>query len=360
MKDVKSDPDHNFLSSLARYGEMAAVHLWSKTWIMLNTEHNEILSRNQRSLLLPHGPWTERRRVMHPLLSGTVLMTYGDWQELESDVMSANYIEDAGLCKGLEDLQEVQTTFTNTICTSVIDWFPELDRILRFLQPWRPYWNKMDQRNHDVFNTWWKPVKEKFGSGTAPPSFVRDTLLHENTKFKSDELDAMYLTMQLIEAGSGTTRETLNIMVMAYVFYPDVFKRARDEVDKICGSHVERLPIMDDMENLGYICALAKELLRVGFVLNGICLSNECESSDEFRPERWMNGHVQDPLHGMWQFGGGRRVCVGYRLAFRSVFVNIARLVYCFDYAAWTQILKFCGPTDEPFPIKIRNMPIFR
>jgi cytochrome P450 len=113
------------------------------------------------------------------------------------------------------------------------------------------------------------------------------------------------------------------------------------------------------MESLPYVCAIFKELLRwrpifpltpdhtstaaldfdgyhfpagVGFVINGIAVANECEDPLDFRPERWLDGHEQDAAHGLWQFGGGRRICVGYRLAQRSLFINLARLIYCFDY----------------------------
>lgn len=72
---------------LAKYGEMATLHLGSKTWIMLNSRCvvSEIIaksssltngrspmpiacvivSRNGRSLLLPPSQWMEKRRVMH-------------------------------------------------------------------------------------------------------------------------------------------------------------------------------------------------------------------------------------------------------------------------------------------------------
>jgi hypothetical protein len=89
-----------------------------------------------------------------------------------------------------------------------------------------------------------------------------------------------------------------------------------------------------------------------------------------------MNGHETDISHGLWQFGGGRRICVGYRLAQRSLFINIARLIQCVDFKAVSYPSSFIkrsldcvananvqdGPynpkilnlesTDEPFPVK--------
>ena len=69
-------------------------------------------------------------------------------------------------------------------------------------------------------------------------------------------------------------------------------------------------------------------------VINEAAVSDECEEPEKFKPERFLDGHEQDVLHGVWQFGGGRRVCVGYRLAQRGLFLNIARLVLCYNLTA--------------------------
>lgn len=386
---------------------MTTLHLGSKTWVLLNSHRvtNEIIakrgsqtntrspmpissgvvSRDRRSLILPQEQWTERRRVMHGLLNGTALKQYGEWQQEESTLMMADYVlrprrwyrhhyryANAVIVRialgerphksseELEDMQNAVTFFVGSIGRSVIDWFPDLAKLPRFLQPWRPYWERLGQWNYELYSKWYNPVKAKVDKGTAPPSFVRDYLMHPDTRFKGDSDDLMYVAMQLIEAGSDTTREALNIMVMAALEYPMVFHKARSAVDRVCGvGHDARLPVLEDMGELRYICALTKELLRwrpiffltpdhvasqdiefegyyfpagTGFTINGLAVCNDCDDPDMFKPERWLDGHEMDMSHGMWQFGGGRRICVGYRLAQRSLFINVARLVQCVNY----------------------------
>jgi cytochrome P450 len=71
----------------------------------------------------------------------------------------------------------------------------------------------------------------------------------------------MFVALQLVEAGSDTTREVLNIFAMAALCYPDKFQRAREEVDNHCGSTTSfRLPGIDDLEKMPYICAMAEPL----------------------------------------------------------------------------------------------------
>lgn len=44
------------------------------------------------------------------------------------------------------------------------------------------------------------------------------------------------------------------------VLYPEVFKKAREELDRVIGQ--DRLPDFDDEESLPYISATVKEILR--------------------------------------------------------------------------------------------------
>ena len=105
-------------------------------------------------------------------------------------------------------------------------------------------------------------MKDSIVNGTAPASFVRDTLLHKDTKFGGTDEEAMYLAMSLIGAGSENPRLTMNTFVMAAPCHPNVFQKTREEADRICGVAAERLPSLDDLSNMPYTCAVLKEVLR--------------------------------------------------------------------------------------------------
>ncbi|KAL2835451.1 cytochrome P450 [Aspergillus pseudoustus] len=110
----------------------------------------------------------------------------------------------------------------------------------------------------------------------------------------------------------------------------------------ICGAveNPHRLPGIDDLEQMPYVCAMIKEVLRwrpiFPFTLDHVFTSNM-----EFKGYHFptsvrfvINEILTDPAHGLWEFGGGWRICVGYKLAFRGLFINVARLVFSYDYAA--------------------------
>jgi cytochrome P450 len=79
----------------------------------------------------------------------------------------------------------------------------------------------------------------------------------DDEKF-SDGL-AGYICGSLLEAGSDTTAATLVGFVQAMLLFPDVVKKAQEELDRVCG---ERIPALDDEPNMPYIRGAVKESLR--------------------------------------------------------------------------------------------------
>ena len=106
-----------------------------------------------------------------------------------------------------------------------------------------------------------EPVKQAIARGTAPPSFVRDVLLNEDTRYSGTDEEAMYLATSILSAGSDNPRMAMNCFVMSALCYPEVLRKAREEVDGICG-HATRLPEINDMVTMPYVCALGKEVVR--------------------------------------------------------------------------------------------------
>ena len=387
---------------------MATLRMGNRTWVMLNSNRvvQEIIakranitgerpylpvasgltSRHKRTVLRQTKEWSEGRRVMHHLLSGTALKNYEKVQDLESIQLLANYLERPNQWylhhyryaysvihrivvgerprqtqKQLDDFQRVTVEFIRGMNTSLVDFFPMLANLPKLLQPWRRHWEITGQDHYNVFKAWWAPIKHDITEGIAPPSFVKDVLLHTSTKFSRDDEEAMYLATSIVAAGSDNVRMTLNAFVMAALCYPETMQRARDEIDSICGNTAERLPGLKDMKSLPYLSAMIKEGLRwrptvplipqhhltqdlefetyrfpagTDFVINSLAVCQEFEDAAEFRPERWLDGKEDSVTQGLWQFGGGRRVCVGYKIAQQELFLAYSRLLYCFDFAA--------------------------
>ncbi|KAK4942809.1 hypothetical protein LTR10_017569 [Elasticomyces elasticus] len=182
------------------------------------------------------------------------------------------------------------------------------------------------------------------------------------TKYGFDDAQKYFCAGSIIEAGSDTTRNQLNLMLAAAAKFPAWVATAQAQLDAVCGD-AERLPTLDDWDQLPYIVAVIKETLRwrpnmtatgtpralieddtygdykfengTVFSYNnfGICHNeDEFPRNAEFLPERFLNDDLQDMLKGHLGFGAGRRICPGWHLGTRNMFIAFSRLLNCFDF----------------------------
>lgn len=333
-----------------------------------------LVSRNNRTVLKKTAQWTEGRQLMHHLLSGTATRNYAHIQEEESRRLLQSYAREPEqwyrhhydyaysiihrIVLGskpqqtqddLDAFRRVTVEFILSIYASVFDFFPAMG----IFQPGRGFWKRRGEDHARVFERWWAPVKKDI---EAPPSFVRDVLLKSNTKIARNDEEAMYLATSIVAAGSDNPRRAHNVLMMAVLCYPHVVEKARRDLDAVLGD-AERLPTIADMEALPYISAIIKEALRwrpvvplipshhstepihfegytfpagTDFVINSFAVANAVARPEEFLPERW-EGREMNITEDLWAFGGGRRVCVGYKIAHQELFLAMANMIYCFD-----------------------------
>lgn len=77
----------------------------------------------------------------------------------------------------------------------------------------------------------------------------------------------------------------MTMFVQTMVLYPDVQRRAQEEIDRVIGR--DRLPEMADKDSLPYVNAIIKELLRYTLSLLSpdnvlTCLLGKVASSDAY------------------------------------------------------------------------------
>lgn len=197
---------------------------------------------------------------------------------------------------------------------------------------------------------------------------------------------ASYISGSLLEAGSDTTAATLYAFIQAILVWPEVLKKAQEEVDRVVGG--DRLPTLEDYPNMPYIRCCIKESIRwmptvilgvphaaikddwyEGYripagatILNNVwyvtipcsvvCCSlltsnraihmNPRRSPEprRFNPERFADDHTSlfesatgdATKRDNYVFGAGRRLCQGIHIAERSLFYGISRLVWGFNF----------------------------
>ncbi|KAJ8473197.1 hypothetical protein ONZ45_g16385 [Pleurotus djamor] len=227
---------------------------------------------------------------------------------------------------------------------SLPDWFPGTG----FKKTAREWAQTLDE----MTNYPYRFVKEQIASGTAGNSFV--SALLEGPVTAEEENDIKWAAASLYSGGADTTVSSIYAFFKAMVLYPEVQKKAQEELDRVIGK--DRLPTFADRKDLPYINALAMETLRwhtvtptavphrttedqffrgyfipkgTLFMMNvWAMLHDPATYSDpmQFRPERFLGPRPErDPRDAC--FGFGRRICPGRVLADASVFISCAMTI---------------------------------
>ncbi|KJZ68017.1 hypothetical protein HIM_12592 [Hirsutella minnesotensis 3608] len=222
-------------------------------------------------------------------------------------------------------------------------------------------WSAITQRAADVPYSF---VRQQIKRGNHRQSYVSRILEERKnnrdgiTLGRDDEDAIKWTAATLYIAGSDTMVSSLSSFILAMVLFPDVQRRAQDEIDCVVGS--SRLPRLQDRDKLPYIKALVKEVFRwlppgpMGIahmseedsISNGYLIPKGaillpaiwwfCHNPEfhlnpsSFDPERYMEPRNEsDPATIVFRFG--RRVCPGQYLAEYNLFITIAQTLAAFN-----------------------------
>ncbi|OIW35202.1 cytochrome P450 [Coniochaeta ligniaria NRRL 30616] len=369
----------------------------------------EVISRGKRPVLQPYGErWRKVRKVMHQLLTGKTADSYKHMQLEESQLMLSEMLQAPekwhlhairfaasclrpvviwrarllGKSELFDRVSDAQDEFlrNNIPGQWLVDSYPQLRLIPKFLQWWRPYGDRVFRYTRDAFKAYYDLMQENMRKGIQRPCFA--TGLYDDETEDDDVFDfdqKLFATGGLIEAGSDTTKNQLNMVIAAMAADPNTWvAKARKELDAVCGHKAERLPTFDDWDKLPYMQAIMKESMRwrpnvnpTGFphalirddeyrgyrlpagtivTINNWAISlnpNEYRDPDKFDPDRFLDKDLWNPLKGHYGYGAGRRACAGYRVASNSMFIFLSRFIYCFDVEE-----------DPAYPIDTYHIPL--
>lgn len=235
-----------------------------------------------------------------------------------------------------------------------VDTYP----ILRYIPGYGSHLRRYQKEEEALYKKEVNTVRRNLAKGEAQPSFAAYLLEHQDRLGLSDR-ELYYLAGAIFGAGSDTTASALGFMTMAAACYPEAQARVQAQLDEVVGR--ERVPTFEDEDMLPEVTAFVLEVYRWrpvsagGFshkamkdivwknyvipagaeiIGNHWAISRDPEiypDPEEFRPQRWLNdqGRIKDDLK-FFNFGFGRRVCVGQHVADNSLFINTAMMLWAF------------------------------
>ena len=323
------------------------------------TMGNDVVSKGNRSLLLPYGPQFRRhQRIQGGMLTLRLSQQYTSLQDLESkqllhELLSSD--EDAwmdrfhryssslifalaygkrmprGDEKEVQNIEQVMVNFLYSarVGTWIVDAIPALNKLPKFLAPWK----RIGDEYHDFESKFYLENLEDGRKAKGWNWIEQASSMKESSEMSTKELS--YVVGIMYEAGSDTTTMAMQSFVLAALTYPDAVKEAQRQFDDIMG---DTFPTFDDRARLPIVEALVKETLRWRPVSAGgiphavtqddeymgyhipkgatilpnhwaIDLDQEVYGADalDFRPSRW----IENPDLPLASFGYGRRVRTG-------------------------------------------------
>ncbi|KAF5353962.1 hypothetical protein D9756_007033 [Leucocoprinus leucothites] len=277
--------------------------------------------------------------VRHAFASTILKITYG---MIISDDNDDSYVKTAEIALSSASEAGIPGRF-------LVDIFPAM----KYIPAWVPgagwkrkanYWRQISRK---FVNMPWESVKERMKDGTAEPCVTTaliEKLLDENSpNWQDGDSMARNICAMSFAGGADTTVSTVQSYFMAMALYPEVQKKAQEELDRVLGG---RLPEFNDRPNLPYINAMVKESMRWQPV-TPVGLAHMASEADEYNgsilhdpeiyedpltynPERFLKDGKIDPTvrnPTVASFGYGRRICPGRFLAEDSMFITISHIL---------------------------------
>ncbi|KAI1061390.1 hypothetical protein LB507_011315 [Fusarium sp. FIESC RH6] len=351
-----------------------------------------------RLLMMGYGQtWRSFRKLVHSLLNVTAARSYVPYQDLENKQMLYELVTQPD--QFLQSIRRYSNALTTTMVfgwrspiyhdpkleqlfngfaefaeinqtgiAALLDAFPVIRKLPDFLLPVQRKAKELHKKEKDLYLSHWLKAKQDIAAGTIKPCFCVG-LAEAQEKGGFDDDQAAYISGTLLEAGSDTTSSTLYAFVQAMLLYPEVQRKAQDEIDRVVGR--DRMPTMDDEMDLQYIRACMKETLRwmpttiLGAVPHAVTQDNiyngylipkgagvlnnvwgihmdpeRHPNPRQFNPERYIDdsqsladaaANPDATKRDQFTFGAGRRICPGIHVAERSLFLGMSRILWAFN-----------------------------
>ncbi|CZR64449.1 related to O-methylsterigmatocystin oxidoreductase [Phialocephala subalpina] len=350
------------------------------------------------------GPsWREKRSVVTRNLNPK-LLDEKHWriQEAEAVIFMNN------LLKRPDEIFELAKLYTASVATTLLYgqravdvdsfWYKDLYALMEqwltaqepganppidefpFLRLFPGHWKRRAVKTRKTMDDMWTKarsiVDERRARGDKRDCFIDNKLDdYEKNGWPMSQHAFNNLFGELLEAGADTTANHILTLILAFAKYPDVQRKAREEIDRVCGT--ERAPLFSDFEDLPYINACVKEGMRwrptapaglphMGMfipkgtmVFVGIWAIHQNEeifsNHDQFNPDRYL-GHPK--LANEYATDTGFHIIMA---------MEQAGLLWAFDISEPTDIMGNTLPLDpngytsailvSPLPFKVKVIP---
>ncbi|KAF9011143.1 cytochrome P450 [Cyathus striatus] len=238
-----------------------------------------------------------------------------------------------------------------------VDIFPILKYIPGPFVTWKNIARTVRRKQMSFSYSLLEMVERRLAMGDGNECFM-EVMLENGGTWGLDREFINYLGLVLLDGNADTTGNTIETFILLMTANPEVFRRAQQEIDTVIG--MDRVPVLEDINNLPYLIAAMLEANRMRPVIpigvphyttgpvkyknylipkeSTLVINTWAIFHDEkvfpnpemYNPERFLNNNeAQKTIDYM--FGAGRRVCPGIHYAKNFVYLTVMTLLWGFN-----------------------------
>jgi cytochrome P450 len=209
---------------------------------------------NEAIVSLKHikdSPGLFREHIYRYTLSVTRSVAYGRRVLRHDDVLAT------GLAQVTENFN---TAMTPTPGKVIVESMPWLLYLPRFIQPWLGTLESF-RKQEEIFNLGnYHETLRMLEKHPDRATVVKDLQENASAHEEDSEMHSATICAEILSVGTETTYKSLLVTIMAMIAFPDVLRKAHEELDRVIGH--EKFPTWDDEPQLPYIRAIIKEQQR--------------------------------------------------------------------------------------------------
>ncbi|KAF2100274.1 putative cytochrome P450 phenylacetate hydroxylase [Rhizodiscina lignyota] len=219
------------------------------------------------------------------------------------------------------------------------------------------------RRRRDVYlNMLDNDLRERMEKGIHTPCIQSNCILDPEAKLSRQDLTT--ISISLIQGGVETVAGTVSWGIALLANRPDIQAKALQEIRQFYAESSDILCDAHDQEKCTYVAAFVRECLRYFTVLRLALPRSTVQEvnfrgkpipagstiflnawacnmdpalwrdADVFRPERW----IERPDAPLFTYGLGYRMCAGYPLANRELYLLFMRIISCFEIVKGSEV----------------------
>uniref|UniRef100_A0A8C1HAP1 Cholesterol 24-hydroxylase n=2 Tax=Cyprinus carpio TaxID=7962 RepID=A0A8C1HAP1_CYPCA len=337
-----------------------------------------------------HDVWYRQRRIMDPAFSSTYLRSLmGTFNEMSERLMDhleeiadtktpvvmhdlVNCVTLDVICKAafgvdLNLFKQTDSPFQRAIdqCLKGMVFYLRDPFFTLFPKNWKTVQQTKDAADllRKTGEKWIQKRKTAIENGEDVPKDILTQILktaeEENVNNTKDHEQMLDNFVTFFIAGQETTANQLSFAIMELGRHPEIYKRAKAEVDEILGT--KRDISYEDLGKFTYLSQVLKETLRLyptapgtsrwlheDMVINGLKIPGGCavifssyvsqrlekffKDPLKFDPERF-NVNAPKPYYCYYPFALGPRTCLGQVFSQMEAKVVLAKLLQRFEFS---------------------------